>query len=167
MVAEHRGKEMSMKKVVILAMLAVAANFLSPLMPSVHAAAAEEVLNQILAQNPNTAQVQQVLDLKQEFEQGNRGAVVGRVAQAALERAGQGQYAGLASTLANGGDVRTAVADTVRQELTARVANQLSPYGDQMNLLAELLQNFGLIPQTLLESNSLTGTTVNLPQVIQ
>lgn len=156
-----------MKKVVILAMLAVAANFLSPLMPSVHAATADDVLNQILAQNPNTAQVQQVLALKQELEQGNRGAVVGRVAQAALERSGQGQYAGLASAIANGGDVKTVVTDTVRQELTARLASQLSPYGDQMNLIAQLLQNTGLIPKTVLDGSSFAGAAVNYPQVIQ
>ncbi|HWQ62004.1 MAG TPA: hypothetical protein VN521_06810 [Negativicutes bacterium] len=156
-----------MKKVVIMAMLAVAANFLSPLMPAVHAATADEVLTQLLAQNPNTAQVQEVLAIKQDLEQGNRGAIVGRVAQAALERAGQGQYAGMASVFANGGDVRTAVASTVRQELTARVAAQLSPYGDQLNLLAELLQNSGLIPKTVLDSNSLIGAAGNYPQIIQ
>lgn len=156
-----------MKKIVIMAMLAVAANFLSPLMPSAHAATAADVLNQLLAQNPNTAQAQEVLALKQDLEQGNRGAIVSRVAQAALARAGQGQYAGLATAFGNGGDVRTAVASTVRQEITNRVATRFAPYNDQLNAIAQLLQSSGLIPQSLLDSNSLTGSAVNYPQIIQ
>lgn len=154
-----------MKKAVIMAMLAVAANFLSPLMPSAHAATAGDVLNQILAQNPNTAQAQEVLALKQDLEQGNRGAIVSRVAQAALERAGQGQYAGLATAFANGGDVRTAVAATVQQEITNRMVERFAPYNDQLNLIAQLLQNTGLIPQAVLDSNSLAGAVG--PQIIQ
>jgi hypothetical protein len=165
--AEHRGKEMSMKKLVIMAMLAVAANFLSPLMPSAHAAVADDVLAQILANNPDAARAQEVLDLKQDLEQGDRKAIVGRVAQVALERAGQGRYADLANSVANGGDVRAALETAFRQELTARVATRLSPYGEQLNLLAELLMNTGLIPQTVLESNSLTVATENYPQIIE
>lgn len=156
-----------MKKFVIMAMLAMAANFLSPLMPSAHAATADEVLAQILTQNPNAAQVQQVLALKQELEQGGRGAIVGRVAQTALERAGQGEYAGLVNAFATGGDLRTAVQDTMRQEFTARMVAQIAPYGDSLNLIAQLLQNSGLIPQTLIDSNSLAGMAGNYPQIIQ
>ncbi len=154
-----------MKKIVLMAMLAMAANFLSPLMPSVHAATADDVLSQILAQNPNTAQVEQVLALRQELQQGGRGAIVGRVAQTALERAGQGQYAGLVNAFATGGDLRTAVQDTMRQEITTRVAAKIMPYGSNIDLIAQLLQNSGLIPQTLIDSNALAGAAG--PQVIQ
>lgn len=156
-----------MKRNLILAMLVVAANFLSPLMPSVHAATADDVLNQLLAQNPDTAQVQAALAIKQDLDQGNRGAIVGRVAQAALERAGQGQYAGLATAFATGGDVRTAVESTMRQELTDQVVTRIAPYNDQFNLIAQLLQSVGLIPQAVLNSNSLTGSALNYPQIIE
>jgi hypothetical protein len=156
-----------MKKFVLMAMLAMAANFLSPLMPSAHAATTDDVLAQILAQNPNAAQVQQILAIKQELEQGDRRAIVSRVAQTALERTGQGEYAGLVNAFAVGGDMRTAVEATMRQELTTRLAARIAPYGDSLNLIAQLLQNSGLIPQTLIDSNSLTGTAGNYPQIIQ
>jgi hypothetical protein len=65
MEAEQRGKGMSMKKFVIVAMLAAAANVFAPLMPSAHAATADDVLAQILAQNPNATQAQEILALKQ------------------------------------------------------------------------------------------------------
>lgn len=149
---------MSMKKIVIMAMLAMAAGIFSPLMPSAQAATADDVLAQIMAQNPNAAQVQELLAIKQELEQGGRGAIVSRVTQVALDRAGQGDLAGLVTAAANGGDFRTAVETAVRQEVTTQLASRLGPYEESLNLLATLLQNSGLIPQTVRDSNSLAGT---------
>ncbi len=149
---------MSMKKIVIMAMLAMAAGIFSPLMPSAHAATADDVLAQIMAQNPNAAQAQELLALKQELEQGGRGAIVSRVTQVALDRAGQGDLAGLVTAAANGGDFRAAMETAVRQEVTAQLASRLGPYEESLNLLATLLQNSGLIPQTVRDSNGLAGT---------
>lgn len=157
MKAEQRGKGMSMKKVVIMAMLAMAAAVFSPLMPSAHAATADEVLAQIMAQNPKAAQVQELLSLKQDLEQGDRGAIVSRVTQAALDRAGQGELSGLVTAAANGGDFRATVETAVRQEVTTQLASRLGPYEESLNLLATILQNAGLIPKTVRDSNSLAG----------
>jgi hypothetical protein len=155
---------MTMKKFVIAAMLAAAANVFAPLMPSAHAATADDVLAQILAQNPNATQAQEILALKQDLEQGNRGAIVNRVAQAALERAGQGKYGGLVNELAAGGDIRTALAATARQEITAQLESRLAPYNDSMNLLAQLLMNGGLIPQTVRSAGDVLAATTPVLQ---
>jgi len=157
MKAEQRGKGMSMKKIVIMAMLAMAAAVFSPLMPSAHAATADEVLAQIMAQNPNAAQVQELLSLKQDLEKGDRGAIVNRVTQAALDRAGQGELSELVTAAANGGDFRATVETAVRQEVTTQLASRLGPYEESLNLLATILQNAGLIPKTVRDSNSLAG----------
>ncbi len=148
---------MSMKKIVIMAVLAMAISSFAPLLPSAHAATADDILAQIVAQNPEAAQVQELLSLKQELEQGDRGAIVSRVTQAALERAGQGEFAGLVTSAAYGGDIRTTVETVVRQEVTAQLASKLGPYEESLNLLATILQNAGLIPQTVRDSDSLAG----------
>ncbi|MDT8900879.1 hypothetical protein [Anaeroselena agilis] len=146
-----------MRKIIIMAMLAMAIGVSSPLMPVAHAATANDVLAQIMAQNPKAAQVQELLALKQDIEQGGRGAIVSRVTQAALDRVGQGELAGLVGSAANGGEFRAAVETAVRQEVTAQLAAKFGPYEDSLNLLATLLQNAGLIPQTVRDSNSLAA----------
>lgn len=143
-----------MKKFAIMAMLAVAANVLSPLMPAAHAAIADEVLAEIVAQNDNAAKIQDLLALRQDIMYGGSDAIVTRLAQAALEKAGEGKLADVVTTAAVGGDIRDAVAETVRNEMTAQLAAKIGPYGDGLSLLAELLQN-GKVDQDALASVAL------------
>lgn len=181
-----------MKKLAIMAMLAMAANLAPSLTPAAHAAAADEALARLLtqnpavadqllamvtdrnpaiadqvlatvaAQNPTAAKVQDLLALKQDLEQGGKTAVVSRVTQAALDRAGQGQLATVVTAVAGGGNIRAAVESTVRQEVAAR----LGPYGNSLALLAELLQNSGLSPQAARDNEGLAGAPANYRKML-
>jgi hypothetical protein len=66
--------------------------------------------------------------------------------------------------LAAGGDIRTALAATARQEITAQLESRLAPYNDSMNLLAQLLMNGGLIPQTVRSAGDVLAATTPVLQ---
>jgi hypothetical protein len=150
----NRGKGIDMKKFAIMAMLAMAANLSSPLMPAAHAAIADEVLAEIVAQNENAARIQDLLALRQDIMYGGTDAIISRVAQAALTQAGEGRLAGVVTTAAVDGDIRAAVEESLREEATAQLAARVAPYSDSLAMLAGLFQD-GKIDQNALASIAL------------
>lgn len=152
-----------MKKLAMTVLMATVINLAYPLAPMVHAAALPPQLVQLAAQNAVAGQIQQILQVKQALEQGDKAALLGIVSKVALEKAGQTDLVALTSGGTVGGLVETAVKQKVVQDLTER----LGPYQNEVAVLSGLLNfNSALTPQSVKDNNSLTGAPQNYKKVL-
>lgn len=155
-----------MKKIFLLTVTALSLNFISPLLPAVQAASvADQVLAQVVSQNPSAARVQQLLDIKQNLDRGNKAALWELLAQTAIEQSGRPELAAVASA-AQSGDLGTMVKDRLQQEVGQRISSKLGPYQDGLQVIANLLKNSNLDPQASQNNNSLAGAPENYRKML-
>lgn len=156
-----------MQKIFVAILAAAMLQIASPVAPA-HAASIEQRVSEFVAQNPNL--LQQVIELKQDLDQGNKDVALNKVVAAVLAN----NNSELVSTLASGNlkeavqtKVRQNVEDKVREEVEKRVGDKLLTYQSQITAIAQLLNyQTPLAPSTVVESNSLTGAPDNYKKVV-
>lgn len=156
-----------MKKTILLAVAIMAASVLGPAPQPAHAAGVDAVISALTAQNQTAAQLQNLMRLKDQLNQGDKDALLGLLTQTALEKAGRGDIAQLASTAAAGQDLRAAVETAVRQEVEGRVTAKLGNYTDTAALLGDIIRSGALAPKAAAESDALAGAPENYRRMLQ
>jgi hypothetical protein len=149
-----------MKKFAVIAAIVALTN-LSPLINHAQAAFLEDKVVEAIAQSPDAARVQQLLQLKDQLQQGDKDALLGALAQAALNQVTQSRGIG------NTTDLAAAAQTTVQKELTQNLSKHLANYQDKLAVIATLFNlNNNLTPKVVQDSNTLTGAPGNYKQVI-
>ncbi|EGO62420.1 3D domain-containing protein [Acetonema longum] len=133
-----------MKKIIVTMMTVTAIHILSPL-PS-YAASLQDTLTSVITQNPQI--LTQMVNLKKEWDEGNRDAVWSMLAGQMQERMGIENAA-----LLGEGDWKQAMeaqlTDRVKAEIGDRVSTRIAPYQDQIQLVAKALNiNSNILPQS-------------------
>ena len=152
-----------MRKAVMLTLAVTVINVFALAPQTVNAASLEQTLAQMLTAGQDMTRVQQLLQLKNDYEAGNTNAVIETVVRTALEQTGNGSVTPIAV-----GDIRQAAQTALRQQVEARVSDRIVPYYDQLNQLATLLNMGGTLqPQAAVNNNSLTGAPETYRKVIR
>jgi 3D (Asp-Asp-Asp) domain-containing protein len=154
-------KEMLMKKIAAITMMVMSMGLFSSVMPAAHAAVIDDLLAQAISLNPSAAKVQQLINIKNDLDQGNKNAVLSAVATTLMQNAGQGDIAGAAATAISGADIRAVVQTAVQQQVEQKLGPKIAPYQDSLNALAQLLMDSKLNPQVVQNNNSLAGAPAN------
>jgi 3D (Asp-Asp-Asp) domain-containing protein len=155
-----------MKKLVAIVTVAIMINFVSPLVPQVHAAALDSKVTEAIAQNSSSARIQELLKLKENLEQGKTDEVLNALAKAALEQAGTGNAA-TSLTDGNISNISNAMKNALRQEIQQGVSQQLAPYQKGLDAIATLFNgNQALKPETTINNNSLQGAPQNYQRML-
>jgi len=151
-----------MKKIVATIMLAVVVTAFSPVAPQASAAAIGDIAG-LVEQDSTVARIQDLINVKQELEKGNKEAALN-----ALAKAAQAQIAksNIGLVMAND-DVKQVVETAVRQQIEQKVSEQLAPYQEKLDIL-NLFLNSGntLNPVAARANNSLTGAPQNYSRVL-
>ncbi len=157
-----------MKKIAIAAFLTAAMTIAAPVsVVAARSAVVDEVLASAIAQNQNAAKVQEILEIKQEFDQGNHEALLGRVNQAVTDRMGHGDISPVTAGVMNSTDMRTVAETAVRQQVEAKVNDFLAPYQSQLGLVSGLLTNSNMAPASLKNSGALTALAPDYRQLLE
>lgn len=134
-----------MKKIIVTIMTVTAIHILSPL-PS-YAASLQDTLTTLITQNPQI--LTQMVNLKKEWDDGNRDAIWSMVASQVQDRVGLENV----DLLGEGeGDwkqaMETQLTERVRTEIGDRVSSRIAPYQDQIQLVAKALNlNSNILPE--------------------
>lgn len=152
-----------MKKTAVLTLTVCMLNIVAVAPSTANAAFLEEKLAEILAVDPKATRIQELLSLKDNWEQGNKKVLLETVIKTALERTGNGNI-----PTANAGGIQENVAAAVRQEVEAKLTQQAVPYYKELALLATLLQMNGqLEPKAAGDNNALSGAPANYRKMLQ
>lgn len=165
----------------ILLMVFALPLFLPPAMPKAQAAFLEDKLSEAVVSNSTAAQIQELLKIKNDLEQGNKEALWGTVAKTAVDRAGKGNMvndiAAVAAQL-SGQDqtdakasimnaVESAARNTVKEKFQEQVTDRLAGYQKEIALLAMLFNNSNILtPNAVENNNSLAGAPRNYSKMI-
>lgn len=150
-----------MKKLIASIAAVVVVQFFSPIMPA-HAAALNEQLVQMVAQNANTERLQQLMMLKNQWDQADKQQLLQTLAKTAVSQYGQ----------MNTGNVLTqdtinqTVENVMRQQVGQKITEKVAPYEQQLTAIAALFNNQALVPKAANENNSLTRAPQNYKRVI-
>lgn len=153
-----------MKKVIMLTVAAAVIQVfaLTP-QTTANASGLEQALAQVLSASQDMARVQQIIQLKNDYETGNKNAVIETLVRTALDQTGNGSLAPVAV-----GNITQAAQTVLRQQVETRISDRIVPYYDQLNQLASLINTGGVLqPKASVNNNSLTGAPDNYRKVIQ
>lgn len=144
-----------MKRIAAVMLMVFAMPIFSLAMPKAEAASLGDQLAELSAANAKAAQIEELLKIKDNFEQGNKQALWGTLAQVALERTGKADLVNDISSVATqlaaqdqavakqniARAVETAVRTSVQEKVQAEVNDRLAGYQDEVVLLSSLLTN--------------------------
>ena len=153
-----------MKKTAVLTLTVCILNIFAAGPSVANAAFLEDKLAEVIAQDPNAARIQELLRLKQTFNNGNKQAVVETLAKAAFDRTGHSNIAAVASAT----DIRQTAQTVIRQQVEEKVNAKAAPYYKELAMLAALFNlNGELQPQSAMANNSLAASPANYHKLIQ
>lgn len=151
-----------MKKTVATIMLAMIVTAFSPVVPQAHAATIGDIAG-LVAQDSRVSRIQDLINVKQELEKGNKEAAlnaIAKIAQAEIAKSNIG------SVMAND-DVKQVVETALRQQVEQKVSEQLVPYQEKLDILNLFLNSRSTLnPSAVRSNNSLTGAPQNYSRVI-
>ena len=170
------------KKISAVLLMVFAMPIFMSAMPKAEAAFLEDKLAEVVAVNPTANQIQELVNIKNQLNQGNKQALWGAIAQTALERVGNAELVNdIASaatqvstvkdlTNGNTGIIKTlgsTVRDQVEGKVQAEVTDRLSGYQNELALLSVLFNNSAaLTPKAAEANNSLAGAPQNYSKMI-
>lgn len=144
-------------------MVAVMASILSPVVPQAHAAVVNDKLAQIVGQGVNASRIQDLINIKDGLESGNKDALTKALTTLAQERIAKSNI----SSAADNSDIKKLIEDVVQKQVDERVSQELAPLEEKLNLLASLLNDrSSLTPSAIKENDSLTGAPENYRRVL-
>lgn len=152
-----------MKKIVA-AVFAAAALQLVLAVPTapVYAASLEQRLSEFVVQNPNI--LQQVVEVKQDWDQGNKDAALNKAVAAVLAN----NDSEVVDLLANGTLVETVgtrvrqeVESQVRQQVEERLGDKLLPYQSQISAVVQLFNQQAASKQSEQNDSMMPSATDN------
>ncbi len=141
-----------MKKLIASIAAVVVVQFFSPIIPA-HAASLNDQLVQLAAQQASADRIQQLLELKNQWEQGNKQQLVETLAKAAVKQSGQFNTG---SNVLEQINVNQTVQNALRQQMGQTITDKVSPYEKELTAIATFFNNQYLAPKAANESNSLT-----------
>lgn len=150
-----------LKKLIASIAAVVVVQFFSPIIPA-HAANLNEQLVQMVAQNANTERIQQLMMLKNQWDQGNKQELLQTLAQAAVSQYGQTNTGNVLTQ----GNINQAVENVMRQQMGQTITEKVAPYEKQLAAVAALFNNQSLTPKATEENNSLTAAPKNYKRLI-
>jgi 3D (Asp-Asp-Asp) domain-containing protein len=151
-----------MKKLIASIAAVVVVQFFSPIMPA-HAASLNEQLVQLANQQANADRIQQLLALKNQWEQGNTQQLVATLAKVAVKQSGQ---INTGSNVLEQIDINQTVQNVLRQQMEQTIANKVTPYEKELTAIAAFFNNQSLAPKVVNENNSLTRAPKNYKKVL-
>lgn len=151
-----------MKKNVMIAMM-LALNIFYPTVSQAYASSLEDSLVQIAAQDSRISNVQELIKIKQQLDQGKTDALISAVAQNALGKKEQGNI--MATAVSS--NIISVAQEGIRQKLGQRIEEQLVAHKDEVDILSLLLKEANILtPSVEMENNSLTGAPENYRRVM-
>ncbi len=169
------------KKIAAIMLMVFAMPLFSWVMPKAEAAVLEDKLAEMTAGNPNAIQIQELVKIKENLEQGNKQALWETLAQNALERAGKVNMVNDIATAASQltvqdqtvtkqnivNAVETTVRNRVQEKVQGTVTDRLAGYQQEIAVLSTLLNNGNdLTPKAVENNNSLDGAPQNYRKLI-
>lgn len=151
-----------MKRLIASIAAVVVVQFFSPIMPA-HAASLNEQFVQLAAQQASPDRIQQLLALKNQWEQGNKQQLVEALAKAAVNQSGQFNTG---SNVLEQINVNQTVQNALRQQMGQTITNKVTPYEKELTAIAALFNNQFLAPKAVNENNSLTSAPKNYKKVL-
>jgi 3D (Asp-Asp-Asp) domain-containing protein len=142
-----------MKRLIASIAAVVVVQFFSPIIPA-HAASLNEQLVQLASQQASADRIQQLLTLKNQWEQGNTQQLVETLAKAAVKQSGQ---INTGSNVLEQIDVNQTVQNALRQQMGQTITDKVTPYEKELTAIATFFNNQFLAPKAASESNSLTA----------
>jgi 3D (Asp-Asp-Asp) domain-containing protein len=151
-----------MRNIAMVVLTVVALNILTPFVPTASAATPADLLASYVSQNSNTAQIQDLLKVKQALEQGDQNAVLGILAKTIIAKTGSAGILPAAT-----GSTDQTVETALRGQIVQAVGDRLAPYQQKLDLLASLLGGANVLnPQAARDNNSLTGAPQNYQRIV-
>jgi 3D (Asp-Asp-Asp) domain-containing protein len=150
-----------LKKLIASIAAVVVVQFFSPIMPA-HAAALNEQLVQMVAQNANTERLQQLMMLKNQWDQADKQQLLQTLARTAVSQYGQINTGNVLTQ----DNINQTVENVMRQQVGQKITEKVAPYEQQLTAIAALFNNQALVPKAANENNSLTRAPQNYKRVI-
>ncbi len=151
-----------MKKIIASIAAVVVVQFFSPIVPA-HAASLNDQLTQIAAQQANVDRIQQLLLLKNQWEQGNKQQVIETLAKTAVNQSSQ---INTGSNILEQINVNQTVQNALREQMGQRIISRVAPYEKELTAIATFFNNQILAPKAVNESNSLTVAPQDYKKVL-
>lgn len=141
------------KKIAAIMLMVFAMPLFSLAMPKAEAASLGDLLSEVSAGNTTAISIEELLQIKENFDRGNKQVLLGTLAQTALARTGKAELVNDIGTVAAQlaaqdpevakKNITLAVETTVRskmeEKLQAEVSERLAGYQNEMALLSTLL----------------------------
>lgn len=148
-----------MYRTLVIVMTVAVLQFVSPVSSAEAASLSEHLAG--VAQNPYL--LQQVIQVKQDLEQGNKNAAISKVVSAVVANTGNEAVASLVS----GGNLRDMLEVKTRQEIEQQVFERLGPYQTQIAAVAKLLNRDALLnPAAVQDNDSLAGAPAQYKKML-
>jgi len=151
-----------MKRLIASIAAVVVVQFFSPIIPA-HAASLNEQLVQLATQQASADRIQQLLALKNQWEQGNTQQLVETLAKAAVKQSGQ---ITTGSNVLEQINLNQTVQNALRQQMGQAITAKVTPYEKELTALATFFNNQILAPKAVNENDSLTAAPNNYKKVI-
>jgi len=151
-----------LKKLIASIAAVVVVQFFSPIIPA-HAATLNEQLVQMVAQNATPERIQQLMMLKNQWDQAdNKQELLQTLAKTAVSQYGQNNTGNVLTE----DYVNQTVENVMRQQVGQTITEKVAPYEKQLTAIAALFNNQSLAPKAASENNSLTAAPQNYKRVI-
>lgn len=169
------------KKIAAILLMVFSVPFFTPAVPKANAAFWDDKLAQVAAGNLTATQIQELIKAKETLNASDRQALLGRIAQTALERSGNATVANDITALAEqltpkeqtvSRDnltqmVESTVRNKVQEKVQGEVANHFSGYQKEIALLSQLFNNSNnLTPKAVENNNALAGAPENYRRML-
>lgn len=152
-----------MRKAIMLTLAVSVINAFALAPQTANASSLEQTLAQLVAANQDMARVQQLIQLKNDYETGNKNAVIETLVRTALDQTGNSSLAPVAA-----GNISQAAQTALRQQIETRISDRIVPYYGQLNQLASLFNTGGTLqPKATINNNSLAGAPDNYRKVLR
>lgn len=143
-----------MKKALIVSGAILFVCFAAVFSPQASAAGLDGVIDGLIGQERTAAQIQDIVNIKQNFDKGDKHAAWAGVIKTVLQNSGKSDLVALASDQYFADDVKV----TLRKKLGQTLDEKLAPYGRELNIAAALLNlRHALYPNALQDSNALSS----------
>ncbi|WP_371369639.1 hypothetical protein SRRS_27230 [Sporomusa rhizae] len=168
------------KKIAAILLMVFSVPFFTPVVPKANAAFLDDKLAQV-AGNLTATQIQELIKVKETLNASDRQALLGRIAQTALERSGNATVANNITALAEqltpkeqtvSRDnltqmVESTVRNKVQEKVQGEVTNHFAGYQKEIALLSQLFNNSNnLTPKAVENNNTLAGAPENYRRML-
>jgi len=129
-----------MKKLIASILVAAVFSIFSPVAPLAHAGSIDNQLTKIISQDVSVAQIQQLLTIKKQLQQGDKQGLVDALTELAVNQSGQSEVENIATAVSQG-NISQVAENALRQQVEKSVTNRIAPYEKQLGAISTLFNN--------------------------